>query len=136
MPIKASSNYTFSYNSTALAAYIDESSLKNVVDTIDSKNLASTAISNVGASVSVTIGLKGDWDKALDDVFAPDSLNPPSTLRSWSMVIGASGSQVTYSQTGTTTVGAFVSNYEVTFGAGGKATWTCDLTVSGAVTRA
>ena len=135
MPIKASSNLSFSYNAVALASYISESSLKNIAEAIESKNLASAAVANVGSSVSTTISISGDWDKALDDALAPDSLSPPATLRTWSMDMGASGAQVTYGQTGTTTVGAFVSNYEANFTAGDKATWSAELTISGAVTR-
>lgn len=135
MPIKASGNYSFSYNAVALAAYISESSLKNVVEAIESRNLASTAVANVGASASTTISISGDWDKALDDALAPDSLMPPATLRTWAMVVGASGAQVTYAQTGTAQVGAFVSNYEATFPAGEKATWSAELTISGPVAR-
>lgn len=135
MPIKGSGNYTFSYNSVALAPYISESSLRNVVEAIESRNLASTTVANVGSSVSTTIAISGDWDKALDDALAPDSLSPPATLRTWSMVVGKSGAQVTYGQTGTADVGAFVSNYEANFTAGDKATWSAELTISGTVTR-
>lgn len=135
MPIKASGNYTLSYNSVALAGYIDDASLEAVANAIEVNNLASTATVSIPTDSTVSVAIGGAWDKALDDALAPDSLSPPATLRTWSMVIGASGAQVTYGQTGTASVGAFVSNYKVEFKATEAARWSGKLNVSGTVTR-
>ena len=64
MPIKASGNYGFSYNAVALAAYISESSLKNVVGRLRAA-IWHRRRWRMGASVSTTISISGDRDKAL-----------------------------------------------------------------------
>ena len=135
MPIKASGNYTLSYNAVALAGYIDDASLEAVANAIEVNNLASTATVSIPTDTTVTVQVGGAWDKAVDDALAPDSLSPPTTLRTWSMVIGASGAQVTYGQTGTASVGAFVSNYKAQFTATEAAKWTATMSIAGTVTR-
>lgn len=135
MPIRSNPNVALTYNGTNITQYLDATSLKRVADALEVNNLASAAASTLATTVKCTIAIGGPWDKALDDVLGPDALSPPATLRSWQLVEGASGAQVTHAQTGTASVGAYVSEYQTDFKAGAAATWTGNLNISGTPTR-
>lgn len=130
--VKALGSITVTYNSNALTAKLNQASLEAIVNAIDTTNLASTAGEQIPGLVNWSVPIGGMWDSTLDGYLGPDTVSPPSSLRTLVIVIGPSGSQVTY----TWTSNSFVSNYK--FGAdnpGGALTWSGTLSVSGAPTR-
>lgn len=136
MPVKALGNITVTYNGTDITAYCNTQEVEAAVNAIDTTNLASSAQESTPGSTEWSASIGGFWAKALDDVFGPDAITPPTTLRNLVVVIGASGSQATYTWTGSTTVGAFVSSY--TPGGtdpNGMLTFSGTISVSGAPVR-
>lgn len=132
MAVKALGSITVTYNSNALTAKLNQASLEAIVAAIDTTNLASSAGEQIPGLVNWSVPVGGMWDSTLDGYLGPDAVSPPSTLRTLVIVIGPSGSQVTY----TWTSNSFISNYK--FGAdnpGGALTWSGTLAVSGAPTR-
>jgi hypothetical protein len=137
MAIKSLLNIVITYNSNAMAAHLDQASLEATVETIDTTTFASTAQEKTPGATSYSIPVGGPWSKALDDILGADTVSPPSTLRTFVYQIGPSGNRVTYTWTGSATVGAFISDYKVVADDPmGVVKWTGTLTISGAPTRA
>lgn len=130
MPIKALSNVTVTYNGTAITGYLNQASLQAVVNAIDTTVLNSTGATKIPGLADWTINVGGFWAKALHDVLNPDTVTPPSTMRTLIVVIGESGSQATY----TWTTSAFISNYQWSADPTTAIPWTGVLSVSGAPT--
>lgn len=128
---KAPGNITISYNSNALAGYLNQASIDGVIAEIDTTDLASTAMEKIPGLGSWSVPVGGFWDSTLDGYLGPDAIAPPSTLRTLVVVIGPSGSQVTY----TWTSNAFISGYKIAAEPGGALTWSGTLSVSGVPTR-
>lgn len=129
---KSLGNITIQYNSNNLTSKLNQASLEAIVNSIDTTNLASTAGEQIPGLVNWSVPVGGLWDSTLDGYLGPDAVSPPSSLRTLVVVIGPSGSQVTY----TWSSASFISNYK--FGAdspGGANTWSGTLAVSGAPTR-
>ena len=136
MPIKSLSNVAITYGALALAQYLDGGSLEMTVTAVETTNLASTGAQSTPGAPSVSVPLSGFWDKAVDDVLGADAVNPPTTLKNLTVQIGPTGNRVTYSLTGTSTVGAFISDYKIDFSDPmGMLKWTATLTVSGVPTK-
>ena len=133
---KAESNATVTYNGTNVTAYCNQNDLDAVVAEIDTTNLASTGAESSPAATTWTVKMQGFLDKAPDDVFGPDSLTPPATLRNLVVTRGPTGAQAIYTWTGTATEGAFIGNYQLP-GTDPKNlnTWTADLGISGGPVR-
>lgn len=132
MPVKALGSITVTYNSNALTAKLNQASLEAIVNAIDTTNLASSAGEQIPGLTNWSVPVGGLWDSTLDGYLGPDAVSPPATLRTLVVVIGPSGSTVTY----TWTSNAFISNYR--FGAdspGAALTWSGTLAVSGAPVR-
>lgn len=128
---KAAGNITLSYNSNALAAYLNQASLEAVVAEIETTVLSSTAQEKIPGLGAWSVPVGGPWDSTLDGYLGPDAISPPATMRTLVAVIGPSGSQVTY----TWTSKAFISNYRIQTEPAGAITWSGTLSVSGAPTR-
>lgn len=131
MPVKAAGNITVTYNSTNITQYLDTHTLEAAASEIETTNLASSASETTPGPVKWSIKVGGAWAKALDDVLGPDAVTPPTTLRTLAVVIGASGSQATY----TWTTNAFISNYSVVSAAKDNHKWSGTLSVNGAPVR-
>lgn len=132
MPVKTLGNITVTYNSTNITGYLNQASLEAIVNEIDTTNLASTAMEKTPGAAGWSVPVGGFWAKALDDVLGPDAVTPPSTLRTLAVVLGASGSQVTY----TWTTNSFLGQYKVeASNPTGVLTWSGQLAVSGPPTR-
>lgn len=136
-PQRVAGNITVTYNSNALTAYLEQSSLEQTVNAIEVTNFGSSAQESIAGLPSFSVPVGGPWSKSLDDILGPDAISPPSTLRSLSVAIGSGANQVTYDwATGTETYGAFISDYKVE---GSSPTeglkWTGTLTVSGGPVR-
>lgn len=133
MAVKARTNITCTYDSLAITNYLNTVSVEAIVNAIDTTHLGSTGEEKIAGTGGWKVPVGGDWAKALDDKLGVDVVTPPSTLKTLVVVIGASGSQVTY----TWTTNAFVGGYTVTAAdPNGKLTWSGTLEVSGAPGRA
>jgi hypothetical protein len=132
MAVKTQGNITVTYNSNALQSYLNTQSIEAIVNEIDTTTLASTGMEKIPGPSGWTVNIGGFWAVALDNILGPDAVSPPSTLRTLAVVIGASGSTVTY----TWTTNAFISNYSINASdPNGVWTWTATLAVSGVPTR-
>lgn len=135
MPAKALSNVVVTYNSVNITAYLNKGSVKNMVNAIDTTNLASTAQEFTPGAVSYEVPVGGMWAAALHSAVGADAASPPTTLRTLAVQIGPAANRVTYTWTGSSTVGAFVTDYEVDFSDPlGMITWSGTLKISGAPT--
>jgi hypothetical protein len=132
MPIKTLGNIAITYASLAMAPYLDGGSMDMVVEAVETTNLASTGKQSTPGAPSVSVPVSGFWDSALDAVLGADAVSPPTTLRNLTVQIGPSGNRRTYTLTGTSTVGAFISDYKIDFSDPmGMVKWSGTLTVSG-----
>ncbi len=135
MPSKVLSNYTVTYNGTNITAYLNKASLDQIVKAIDTTNLASNGGEQTPGAPSATMPVGGMWAKALDDVLGADASSPPTTLRTLVVAIGPAAARVTYTWTGSSTVGAFITDYKVAADDPmGVIMWSGTLTISGGVT--
>jgi len=136
MAHKTLQNIVITYNSNAMAAHLDQASLEATVETIDTTTFASTGQEKTPGATSYSIPVGGPWSKALDDILGADTVAPPSTLRTFVYQIGPVSDRVTYTWTGSSTVGAFISDYKVQADDPmGVIKWSGTLTISGAPTR-
>jgi hypothetical protein len=131
MPVKSNPNIVLTYNSVNITQYCDTATMDATLETIETTNLASTATESTPGDTTWTYDIGGSWAKALDDVFGPDVITPPATLRTFSAAIGAVGAVSTY----TWTTKAFVNNYNVDTTAGENITWTGTLNLTGSPVR-
>lgn len=130
---KALQNVSVTYNSVSLQAHLNQVSLETTVEAIESTTFASNAQEQGPGAPSFSISVGGPWSKTLDDALRPDLITPPTTLRTLVYYVGPSGSRVTYTWTGTPTVGAFISDYTVNADDPmGDISWSGTLTISGA----
>lgn len=137
MATKALGNIVLTYNSTNITAHLNTVSLEMTVEAIDTTTLASSAQEQTPGATAFSVPIGGPWSKTIDDVLGADGTSPPSTLRSFIAQVGPSGNRVTYTWTGSSTVGAFVTDYKIdATDPMGMLTWSGTLTVSGAPTRA
>lgn len=130
-------NVSVTYNGTVLNAYLNKASKKAVVEAIDTTNFASTGVENTAGVPGWTLEVGGMWDLALDTVLGVDAITPPSTtLRTLVISYGPTGGKAIYTWTGSATVGAFASNYEINGNnPTGMIEWSATITISGAPTR-
>lgn len=135
-PAKSLGNVAFTYAALALAPYMDQASIEMTVNAIETTNLASTAKENTPGVTEYSVPIGGPWAKALDDVLGADAVTPPTTLRNFVGQIGPVANRVTYTWTGSATVGAFISNYKIDASDPlGVIKWTGTLTISGSPVR-
>lgn len=133
---RALQNRVLIYNSSNITAYLNKASLKAVVKTLDRTTLASSAQQSAPGGTSYSVPIAGPWSAALDAIFGADSDSPPSTLRTFVDQVGPVADRVTRTWTGSTTVGAFVTDYSVdTDDPLGDITYSATLTISGAPVR-
>lgn len=107
------SNFTVTYNSVNITAYINQGDVEGVVSEIDATNLASVNAESEPGSTDWRVRCSGMLEKASDDVFGKEVLSPPSTLRNLVITVGPSGSVSTYTWTGSADEGAFINNYTI-----------------------
>lgn len=137
MATKALGNIVLTYNSQNISSHLNTASLEMTVEAIDTTTLASAAQEQTPGAPGFSVPIGGPWSKAIDDILGADAVSPPdSTLRSFVGQIGPVGNRVTYTWTGSATVGAFVTDYKVdATDPMGMLTWSATLTVSGAPVR-
>jgi hypothetical protein len=136
MATKGLQNIALTYNSNAMAAHLDSASLEAVVNAIGTTTFASAAEETSPGATKYSVPVGGPWSKALDDILGADAVSPPSTLRSLVYQVGPVGNRVTYTWTGSATVGAFVADYKILADDPlGNIKWSGTLNISGAPTR-
>lgn len=136
MASKTLQNVALTYNSVSLSAHLDQASLEAVVEAIDTTTLASSAQEKTPGATSYSVPVGGPWSKALDDCLGADADSPPTTLRTFVYQIGPTGNRVIRTWTGSSTVGAFVTDYKVlSDDPMGVIKWSGTLTISGAPVR-
>lgn len=130
-------NVAVTYNGTNITQYLNKASAKAVVNAIDTTNFASTGVENTAGVPSWTVDVGGMWDLALDSVLGVDAITPPSaTLRTLVVSYGPTGGKVTWTWTGSSTVGAFITDYNVdASNPTDMLGWSGTLTCSGVPTR-
>lgn len=134
--IRSLKNVALSYNSVDFTEYLNQASLQNTVEAIDTTTFDSDGKENAAGAASFSISVGGPWSKAVDDVLGLDGANPPSTLRTLVYTVGPTGGQVIRTWTGSETVGAFISDYQIDASNPlGLIMWTGTLTISGAPVR-
>ena len=131
-----SSNFTVTYNGTALTAYINQADIEALVSEIDGTNLASVAAESEPGSTDWKVKMSGMLEKASDDVMGVESLTPPSTLRNLVITAGPAGTVTTFTWTGSADEGAFINNYTVQPTEPTQLiNWSADLGISGGPVR-
>ena len=132
---KALQNVGITYDGDNLQSHLNTASMNATVEAIESTTFASSAMEQGPGAPSFSVDIGGPWSKTLDDFLRPDAITPSDTLKTLVYFVGPSGSRVTYTWTGSTTVGAFISNYTINAdNPMGDITWSGTLTVSGAPT--
>jgi hypothetical protein len=128
MPVKAAGQVTISYNSNALAGYLNDASIEAIVKELDTTVLTDTGQTKIPGISNWDVNIGGPWASALDGFLAPDAISPPATLRTLVCVYG--GVTLTW------TTNAFISNYKVNASNPTELiTWTGKLSVSGVPVR-
>lgn len=130
MAQKARGNTTITYNSSNVTQYCTQSDLERTYDQLETTNLASTGKTFITGDESNTIRLQGNWSKALDDILGADAGS--GTKRTVAIAYADGAGTVTY----TWTSNGEISNYAIQSPANGLRTFSADLTLSGAPTRA
>jgi hypothetical protein len=129
MATKTRGNVTVTYNSNALTAHLNSTSVEAVVNAIETTHFSSTGAEKIAGTGNWTVNVGGDWSSTLSGYLTPDAVSPPATLRTMVVVIGG----VTYTWTSSSTVGAFIGNLTVDASdPNTKITWKATLEVSGA----
>jgi hypothetical protein len=130
--MKALENIAFSYNGTALEAHMNSFQDENGVEIVDTTTFASTGQQQAPGAPNYSFSIAGPYSKAVDDVFRPDLISPPDTLRTIVASVGPTGSKVTKTWTGSDAVGGFVSSYTRSADNPlGDVTWQATITMSG-----
>jgi hypothetical protein len=125
-----------SYHGLALAPFLNQASLDNTVEAVDTTTFDSDGKESAPGTPGFSVSVGGPWAKALDDVLGPDGISPPDVLRTLVYTVGPVGGQVIRTWTGSATVGAFISDYKIDASDPmGMITWSGTLTVSGAPVR-
>lgn len=128
--------YTLVFAGVDLTEYLKLGDLVGTVEELDTTSLADAYPTSEPGSTTWQISLEGPLTKALDDLLGKDALSPPATLRDLVITVGETGNATTYTWTGASEVGAFVSNYQVGPNVQfAEAPFRADLAVSGAPVR-
>lgn len=131
-----SSNFTVTYGGTNITAYCNQASVEATVAEVETTNLASTGAESSPASTSWTVPIGGFLDKALDDVLGVDAITPPATYNNLVITVGPSGTQTTYTWTGSSNTGASIENYTISPTDPTQIiTWSATLLISGGPVR-
>lgn len=125
---KVAGNVTVTYNSNALTAYLNQTSLNAVVNAIDTTDFSSTGTESIAGLPTWSVAVGGHWDATLDGYLGPDAVTPPTTLRT--LAVGVDS--VTYTWTTT----AFIGDYTIDASSPSEGiTWSGTLTCSGVPAR-
>lgn len=130
MGVKGPKNYTLTFNSVNLTAYVDEVDLQMAVAELEETNLDSSAqefipgLANYQADIKVT-----KWDIVVDNVLGPLML-APAMVTAVITAKDASGDTATYTWTN-----AFATGYNIAGAATGKVTSAPKIRLSGNPTR-
>lgn len=130
MAVKALQGITITYDGDSLEEHLNAASLQATINAIDTTVLSSSAAEKIPGLGDWTINIGGPWSSTLHGYLNPDVVAPPSTLKTLVVVVGQSGSQVTY----TWTTNSFISDYSFSLEPTGMITWTGVLSVSGVPT--
>lgn len=129
MARKGAGNYTVTYNSNNITAYVSQADLEATVAELEATVLTSTGEQYDPGLSSWTLSLTTDWQKALDDILAPDVITPAKRT----VVVTVTGDSGTVTYTWTTN--GFITGYPITAPATGKLTATPTLRLSGIPVR-
>lgn len=116
-----------------LDSNINSISFPRSVDTSEDTSLGDSAKSHVVTLSSATISLDGHWDAAgdrIDELIAANFAPSDGVSTAWKYYPeGNSATNVVYSGQG------FVTSFEVSGGVDGLTEYSCELVVTGAITR-
>ena len=129
---KVAGNVGIAYNSNALDGYLNQASINAVVNAIQTTDFDSTGEESIAGLPTWSVEVGGPWDPTLDGYLGPDAVTPPATMRNLAVDIDT----VNYDWTGTTELGAFISNYTINASSPAEGiTWSGTLTCSGIPSR-
>jgi predicted secreted protein len=116
---------TLSIDGTAVTAYTDQSTLDRLAELAEVTVFGNDDKAYIGGLKGATVAASGSWDVTADAAL-------------WATFDGAVVAWAFSPNAGTTTFSgnALVTGYTITSGVGDKVSWSCSLTVSGAVGRA
>jgi hypothetical protein len=129
MARKGAGNFTVTYNSQNITAYINQADLEMAITELEATTLTSTGMDYDPGLGDFTLRLTNDWNKALDDILAPDVITP--TKRTVVVTVTGDTGTATY----TWTSKAFITGYPISAPASGKITGTPTLRLGGAPVR-
>lgn len=136
MARKSAGNVTVFYNNGAgnatsnnITAYINQADLEMTIAELEATTLTSNGMEYDPGLGSFTLRLTNDWQKALDDILAPDVITP--TKRTVIATVTGDTGTVTYTWTNK----AFITNYPISAAASGKITNTPTIRLNGAPAR-
>lgn len=115
---------TLSVDATNVTAYTNQSTLDRLQELAEVTAFGDDDKAYIGGLRGATIQASGHWDAVGDAAL-------------WGTFDGASVA-IDFSPDGTIhfTANALVSNYNIQSASGSKVSWSCSLTITGAVTRA
>lgn len=123
-------NIVVNFAGQNITAHCNTADLQATVTELEATDFASTGEESDPGMTGYKINLGGDWSDTIDDILGPEAITP--TKKDASLVVGPSGSTVTYAWT----AAAFLSSYQFSFSdPKGKATWSAVLNLSGAPSR-
>lgn len=129
MAIKTPGNLTLSFNSNALAGYLNDTSIEAIVKELITTVLTDTGETKIPGLPSWNITVGGPWSSTLDGYLAPDAISP--AMRTLVAVYGG----VTLTWTASGSVGSFIANYKIVGNPDNPIAWTATLAVSGIPVR-
>lgn len=112
-----------SIDGTAITAYTDQATLDKMAELAEVTSFGDDDKAFIGGLKGATISASGSWDAAADAAIVGCF---DGAVVAFSLTVGA----IAY------TGNALVTGYTITAGVGDKVSWSCSLTVSGAVGRA
>lgn len=131
-PGRSAGNVSVRYNGSLLDDYLQSLSLKSEIGQIETTNMSSNGGERITGLAEWTLEVGGSWAPALDNILGIDAVSP-SSLRNLRVLLAR---KVLYTWTGTTDLGAFVSDYQITApGANEAIKWTATITCSGPPSR-
>jgi hypothetical protein len=127
---KSLGNATVTYNAVNITQYLKQSDLDSTVNRLETTNLTSTGAESIADSTTYSVSFNGFWDKALDDVIAPDVITLGTQRTAIITFVGSTGT-VTY----TWTSKAEIENWKISAAAGQFISCSGALALNGAPVR-
>jgi len=114
---------------TDVSAYVNNSSLQQIADLLETSMFGNAAKTFIGGQTSATISISGGFDVTFDAI-ANAAVGTAKTFNLYPNGEPVGASKPKYSGE------CLLTGYTISGSVGGLAEWSCDFTVTGAITRA